>query len=155
MKRYQITLDGRTFDVQVLSDPQQERVEVKVDGETFAVEVKSAPGGELGSAAVGSEVGTTIASAPHLEPAPSPSMEAAKPAAAPLNNLVTAPLPGVIKSIAVRPGQHVSIGDRLLVIEAMKMDNVLRASHQGVIETIHTAEGHQVAHGELLLEYRT
>jgi biotin carboxyl carrier protein len=61
----------------------------------------------------------------------------------------------VIKSIAVRPGQEVSAGDRLLVIEAMKMDNVLRASRVGTIETIHATEGHQVAHGELLLEYRT
>jgi biotin carboxyl carrier protein len=40
------------------------------------------------------------------------------------------------------------------VIEAMKMDNILRAGRDGIVETIHTAEGHQVAHGELLLEYR-
>jgi len=69
--------------------------------------------------------------------------------------VVTAPLPGVIKSIAIRSGQQVSKGDPLLVIEAMKMDNVLRASREGVVETIHAAEGHQVAYGDLLLEYRS
>jgi len=63
-----------------------------------------------------------------------------------------APLPGVIKSIGVRSGQRVAPGDELLVIEAMKMDNVIRAQRAGVIGVIHVAEGRQVAHGELLLE---
>jgi propionyl-CoA carboxylase alpha chain len=63
-------------------------------------------------------------------------------------------LPGAIKSIAVQPGQQVSAGDELLVIEAMKMDNVIRATRDAIIETIYTAEGQQVAHGELMLEYR-
>jgi len=65
---------------------------------------------------------------------------------------VAAPLPGVIKSIAVRPGQQVAANDELLVIEAMKMDNVIRASRVGTIGTIYVAEGRQVAYGEPLLE---
>jgi biotin carboxyl carrier protein len=67
---------------------------------------------------------------------------------------VAAPLPGVIKSIAVAPGEEVSPGQELLIIEAMKMDNVIRAGRQGVIEVVHVAEGHRVAHGQLMLEYR-
>jgi len=58
----------------------------------------------------------------------------------------------VIKSIAVRPGQQVAPNDELLVIEAMKMDNVIRAQRGGTIGTIHVAEGRQVAYGEHLLE---
>jgi biotin carboxyl carrier protein len=58
----------------------------------------------------------------------------------------------VIKSIAVRPGQCVSANDELLVIEAMKMDNVIRAPHGGSVGTIHVTEGRQVAYGETLLE---
>ena len=42
----------------------------------------------------------------------------------------------------------------MLVIEAMKMDNVIRAARKGIVETVHVAEGHHVAHGELMLEYR-
>jgi biotin carboxyl carrier protein len=72
----------------------------------------------------------------------------------PAANTVTAPLPGTIKSIAVQPGQEVAAGDELLVIEAMKMDNVIRASKTGVIDTVYVGAGRQVAHGELMLEYR-
>jgi biotin carboxyl carrier protein len=51
----------------------------------------------------------------------------------------------------VRPGQEVAPGDRLLVIEAMKMDNVIRAPRRGTIDTLHVAEGQHVAHGDPLL----
>lgn len=147
MKQYQITLNGRTFDVRLLSDPLQEQVEVEVDGETFTVQVKSARG----------EVKRDAESSPTPTARPQPRAGARQPreTAAPSGKAVTAPLPGVIKSIAIRPGQQVSAGDPLLVIEAMKMDNVLRAGREGIVEAVHTAEGRHVAHGELLLEYRT
>lgn len=145
MKRYQITLDGRTFDVQVLGDPRQEQVEVEVDGRRLMVEVKASAAGD-----------ETALTTPAPEPAPATTTAsiAAPGAAAVSGNRVVAPLPGVIKSIAVRPGQRVAPGDELLVIDAMKMDNVLRASREGIVETIHIATGHQIAHGQLLLEYR-
>ena len=138
MKRYQITLDGQTFDVRLLSDPRQEQVQVEVNGQTFTVDIKDAP------IAVES-------SAPDSVPAPSPAPAAE--AAAPPARMVTAPLPGTIKSVIVRPGQQVTAGDELLVIEAMKMDNLIRASREGVIDSIYVTEGHQVSHGENLLEY--
>jgi biotin carboxyl carrier protein len=148
MKRYQITMDGRTFDVRLLSDPRQEQVQVEVDGVAFTAKVKPLPTEE--------EPSTVVADA--FEP-PAPT-ETAEPLPAPgvqtgtgENNFVIAPLPGVIKSIAVRPGQKVSSGDALLVIEAMKMDNIIRASRDGTVETIHVGKGHQVAYGERILEY--
>jgi biotin carboxyl carrier protein len=146
MKEYEITLNGQTFRVRLLSDPRQEQVDVEVNGEAFTVEVRA------------------VAAERDLPAVPLPPQAEGDPAAggarqpsagvAPSGSAVTAPLPGVIKSIAIRPGQRVSRGDPLLVIEAMKMDNVLRASREGLVETIHIAEGHQVAYGELLLEYR-
>lgn len=136
MKQYQIVLDGRTFDVRLLSDPRQEQVQVEVNGQRFTVEVKTLP-----------QTGETAVALPDVtKPAP-----AAGPSSA---NRVTAPLPGVIKSVAVQSGQRVAAGDELLVIEAMKMDNVIRASREGTIGTVHATEGHHVAHGELMLDYR-
>lgn len=145
MKRYEITLDGQTFDVKVLSDPRQEQVEVEVDGHAFTAEVR----------ALAVEEGPA-AGAPASSDTPRPAIlpTSTAPSPAPSSRAVTAPLPGVIKSITVLPGQPVSIGDRLLVIEAMKMDNVIRAARKGIVETVHVAEGHHVAHGELMLEYR-
>jgi len=78
----------------------------------------------------------------------------AAPAGSPAGNAVMAPLPGVIKRIAVQPGQRVAAGEALLVIEAMKMDNVLRAARDGVVDKVHAVEGRQVAHGAPLLEYQ-
>jgi biotin carboxyl carrier protein len=141
MKRYRITLDDRTFDVQVLDDPRQGRVRVQVDGETLTVDVETLAAGPEEREAVSPDA-----------IAPPVARELARPAAPP-DGLVTAPLPGVIKSIAVRPGQEVASGDPLLVIEAMKMDNVIRAARRGTVGTIHVAEGHHVAHGDALLTF--
>lgn len=148
MKRYQITLDGRVYDVLLLSDPRQAQVQVEVDGVAFTAEVKDLPPGpEPGAEATGAVEPSGSAEAAAPLPSPGPQ---ATPAA---GNAVTAPLPGIIKSIAVRPGQQVSSGSELLVIEAMKMDNIIRASRDGTVETIFVSEGHQVAYGEQLLEY--
>ena len=139
MKRYQITLNGRTFDVRVLSDPRQEQVQVEVNGRPFTVEVRSSP----------------PAGEPISPVSPTPAIPPQGPGIVSIGSkLVTAPLPGVIKSVAVRPGQRVTPGEELLVIEAMKMDNVIRAGRAATIATVYVTEGHRVAHGERLLEYQ-
>ena len=131
MKRYRITLEGQTFDVEVLDDPRQEQVRVKVNGEVFTVGVEAV-----------AEVTTSRL----------PKFSETSEVSGSAGSSVAAPLPGVIKSIAVRSGQRVAPNDELLIIEAMKMDNVIRAQRGGVIGVIHIAEGRQVAHGEPLLE---
>jgi len=146
MKRYRITLEERTFEVKVLDDPRREQVRVEVDGETFTVGVEAAP--PVAEVTAG-EAAPTVAPA-RLPKFPETS-EVYKTFGSP-GSVVAAPLPGVIKAIAVRPGQQVAADDELLVIEAMKMDNVIRASRRGTIGTIHVAEGRQVAYGEPLLE---
>jgi len=140
MKRYHITLENQTFDVQVLDDPRREQVRVEVDGETFVVDVEAAP---VMAEPVAREA---VPSAAPLRPPRSQKAPGVS------GNTVTAPLPGVIKSIGVRPGQQVAPNDKLLVIEAMKMDNVIRAQRAGDIGTIHVTEGRQVAYGEILLD---
>ena len=139
MKRYQITLGDQTFDVKVLSDPHQEKVEVEVNGEILTVGIRTVP-----------VVAETTQRAPVSVPVPTPTSIPVT-AAAPASNTVIAPLPGVIKSIRVRSGQQVCVDDELIVIEAMKMDNVIRARRAGTIGVIHVTEGRQVAHGEPLL----
>ena len=58
---------------------------------------------------------------------------------------VLAPMPGLVQSVAVAPGQAVSEGDRLLVLEAMKMEHVLRAPRDGTLSEVRVAGGDQVA----------
>ena len=145
MRRYQITVDGRTFDVRLLSDPQQEQVQVEVDGQTLVVEIET----------VASEDTTTpLAPAAVSAPAADTELSPASQAASPSDRVVAAPLPGVIKSVAVRLEQPVSVGDELLVIEAMKMDNIIRATRSGVVEVILVVEGNHVVHGQPMVQYR-
>jgi biotin carboxyl carrier protein len=146
MKRYRLTLDDHTFDVKVLDDPRQEQVRVEVNGEVFSVRVE--PLSLVAEVNAGE-------SSPVVVPSSDASLGApgsAGAATAETDRTIVAPLPGVIKSIIVRSGQEVAPDDELLVIEAMKMDNVIRATRVGTVGTIHITEGRQVAYGEPLLE---
>ena len=144
MKRYQITVEGRTFDVQLLSDPRQDSVQVQVDGQRLWVEIETV-------APEGAASPNTPASASAPAAGSDPSRVAKKGASS--GRVVAAPLPGVIKSIAVKPEQQVSVGDELLVIEAMKMDNVIRATRPGTVAAVLVAEGHHTVHGQPMVQY--
>ena len=64
---------------------------------------------------------------------------------------LTAPLPGKISRVAVRPGDAVSAGDILLVIEAMKMENEFRAAAGGTVAEVRVAAGQAVNAGDVLI----
>jgi len=74
----------------------------------------------------------------------------ARDAGAASGDAVMAPMPGLVTSVAVTVGAEVSEGDRLVVLEAMKMEHVLRAPRDGVIATLGVAEGDQVEAGALV-----
>jgi propionyl-CoA carboxylase alpha chain len=63
------------------------------------------------------------------------------------------PMPGLVVSIAVAEGQEVKAGETLAVVEAMKMENVLRADRDGVVKRIHTRKGDSVAVDAVILEF--
>ena len=65
---------------------------------------------------------------------------------------ITAPMPGRVLAVDVTPGQSVAAGDRLLVLEAMKMEHRIIARAAGVISAVHIVTGDQVADGMLLVE---
>jgi propionyl-CoA carboxylase alpha chain len=63
------------------------------------------------------------------------------------------PMPGLVISIDVREGQEVKVGETLAVVEAMKMQNVLRAERDGVVKSIHAKAGATLAVDALILEF--
>jgi propionyl-CoA carboxylase alpha chain len=63
------------------------------------------------------------------------------------------PMPGLVVSIAVSEGQEVKAGEALAVVEAMKMQNVLRAERDGTVKKIHAAPGATLAVDALILEF--
>ena len=66
---------------------------------------------------------------------------------------VSAPMPGVVASIAVASGRAVVAGDLLMTIEAMKMETALHAERDGTVAALHVAAGQSVEAKDLLLEY--
>jgi 3-methylcrotonyl-CoA carboxylase alpha subunit len=66
-------------------------------------------------------------------------------------NLVEAPMPGLVKAVLAGAGQTVAQGDRLVVLEAMKMEHALLAARDGTVEEVLVAEGDQVEAGAALV----
>ncbi|MEX0746902.1 MAG: biotin/lipoyl-containing protein [Rhodothermales bacterium] len=65
---------------------------------------------------------------------------------------VRAPMPGLVLSVGIAAGEHVSPGQGLVVLEAMKMENELRAESGGTVKAVHVAPGDAVGKNDLLLE---
>ena len=66
---------------------------------------------------------------------------------------IKAPMPGLVLEINVNPGQTVKENDTLLILEAMKMENVLTSPRDGVIKSILVTKGDAVDKNQLLLEF--
>jgi propionyl-CoA carboxylase alpha chain len=73
--------------------------------------------------------------------------------AANLGKKLLCPMPGLVVSIAVAPGQEVKAGETLAVVEAMKMENVLRAERDGTVKTVHAKKGDILAVDAVILEF--
>ena len=63
------------------------------------------------------------------------------------------PMPGLIKAIYVQAGQEIKIGEPLCIVEAMKMENVLRAERDTKVTAIHAKQGDSLAVDEVIMEF--
>ena len=68
-------------------------------------------------------------------------------------NDLKAPMPGMILDIIVSAGDTVTKGDKLVVLEAMKMENVLKAESDAVVKSIHAVKGKAVEKNQILVEF--
>ena len=62
-------------------------------------------------------------------------------------------MPGLLIKVAVEAGQEVKAGEELAVVEAMKMENVLRAEQDGTIAAVHVSQGESLAVDQVILEF--
>ncbi len=69
------------------------------------------------------------------------------------SNMLLCPMPGLVKSLSVEVGQDVKAGDALCVVEAMKMENVLRAERDCTVSAIKAAPGDSLAVDEIIMEF--
>ena len=132
MKEYKFKINGKEYNV-TIGEADGKNLSVNVNGADYQVELENAP-----------------AAAPVAAPAAAPKAEAAAPAAAkPAGAGVTvkSPLPGIIISVDVKEGQAVKRGQKVAVIEAMKMENDILAEADGTITAVHTHKGDSVLEG--------
>jgi len=70
-----------------------------------------------------------------------------------LSRFVLSPMPGLLVDVAVQPGQKVQAGERVAVIEAMKMENVLFATQDGVVKSVLANKGESLTVDQIIVEF--
>ena len=131
---------------------------VNVNGISYAVEVEEIRGGSA-PAAPAAAAAVPIASAP-VAPVAAAAAPAASAPAAPVTasvsvsadaTKVVAPMPGTILQLLVKPGDSVSEGQNLLILEAMKMENEIKSPTAGQVGAVAVSVGANVNTDDLLI----
>ena len=119
-----------------------------VDGEPVAVQVRLIPNGFL-LAHRGVEVKAFV----YTESESAAARLMPIKVAADMGKKLLCPMPGLVVSIAVAPGQEGKAGETLAVVEAMKMENVLRAERDGTVKSVFAKKGDSLAVDAVILEF--
>ncbi len=140
MKKYELTIKGKKFDVEV-KDFGGATAKVAVNGNEYDVDI-TYKGGEP----VAFTPATPRPAAPRAAAAAAPA--AATPAASPAGdvsgNNVVAPMPGLIMKVLVKVGDTVTAGQKVMTMEAMKMENDINSGTAGTVKAVLVKEGDNV-----------
>jgi biotin carboxyl carrier protein len=136
MKEYKFKINCNQYEV-AINAIEGNIADVTVNGSAYTAEMENAPAAAPAPAP---------AAAPAAAAAPAP---AAAPAAAPAGpgTDINSPLPGVIIEVSVKEGQAVKSGQKVAVLEAMKMENDIVAEKDGTVAAIHVHKGDSVLEG--------
>ena len=149
MNKYQYKVKGVDYEVEI-AEVEGNIAKVNVNGIPFELELQKPI-----NAAKHPTMSTPKVQAPQPVAAAAPAAAAAAPAAAPATtgagNAVKAPLPGTITELKVQVGQQVAVGDTLLVLEAMKMQNNIESDYAGQVTSIVVKPGETVMEGAVLM----
>ena len=146
MKEYKFKINGKDYAV-TIGEAEGKMLSVNVNGADYQVELENAPVAAP-FAAVPAATGNASASANKKADATADASPAStqKPAAG-AGLTIKSPLPGIIISIDVKEGQAVKRGQKLAVIEAMKMENDILSEADGTVTAIHARKGDSVLEG--------
>lgn len=144
MKSFKFTIQGNKYDVNVLN-VEDDIADIEVNGTVYKVQLEK-------------KIATTKTpklvrsfAVPTTETSPS-TLKTAAPTAPKGTGFIKSPLPGVILDIYVKEGDKVSIGQKLITLEAMKMENNINADKEGIVKSIKISKGDSVLEGDTLIE---
>ena len=147
-----VKVGERWYTVEV-SDLATDPVVALIDGEEVQVHIAKADRFAKPEPAA-APAPTPMAPAPPPPPVAAPPAPVAAPAAASAGPIkqFKSPMPGVILSVKVQVGDQVVTGDEICVLEAMKMQQMLRADWSGIVTKVHVGAGQQVLDGDPIVD---
>ena len=146
MAKFQYTIQGVDYDVEI-NEVEGSLAKVNVNGIDFDVELKQpiSVGKQMKKVKLEKPVAAPVtAAAPGAAPVPAP-VEAGSGAK------VLAPLPGTVTEVCVKVGDAVAMGDTVVVLEAMKMQNNIEAENSGTVTSVLVSKGDTVMEGAPLI----
>ncbi len=148
----QITVDGKTYAIESQSRLNDIRIEGTCNGKPFTAQIER--GTLKNPLALQVQHNGTRIEALVMSPRMA-ELHKLMPFKAPpdLSRFVLSPMPGLLVDVSVQPGQKVQAGERVAVIEAMKMENVLFAAQDGVVKKVVAAKGESLTVDQMIVEF--
>ncbi len=148
MKEYKFKINGKEYQV-AIGEASGNMLSVNVNGANYEVELDDSNlAASAGNAFAGAKkMADAPANASPASAAPSATAAAAAPAATGAGQTIKSPLPGIIISVDVKEGQAVKRGQKVAVVEAMKMENDILAECDGTVTAVHARKGDSVLEG--------
>ncbi|MEI8201482.1 MAG: biotin/lipoyl-containing protein [Bacteroidota bacterium] len=143
MKKYKLTINGNIYETAVIKVVDNIAT-VEVNGTSYKVEIEQT--------IKQTKTPTLVRSVaiPSTESHPS-TVKTSSPDAPKGGGNIKSPLPGVIIDVFVKEGDSVSVGQKLLILEAMKMENNIESDKDGVVTSVKIAKGDSVMEGDILI----
>lgn len=143
MKKFKFTINGNQYETEILTI-EENIAEIEVNGTLYKVEVDKT------MKAVKTPKLVRQAAVPSTDSHPSVA-KTSSPAGPKGAGSIKSPLPGVILEMYVREGDEVKMGQKLLMLEAMKMENNIEADKAGKVVSILKHKGDSVMEGDVLI----
>ena len=149
MKEYKYTINGNEYNV-AIKNVEGNMADVEVNGMVYHVQMEKVIKKQMVTVSKPAAVAKVSPENPASTP-PAPKTPLAKPAANAVVGAVKSPLPGVILDINIKVGDTVKSGQKLLILEAMKMENVINSDRDGTVTEICVSKGDSVLEGANLV----
>jgi propionyl-CoA carboxylase alpha chain len=142
-----IIIDGKKHRYETTTRPGARIITGKFDAKPFSVKIKTAPEGY--TMRLRGVTARALVATPRGADLYKKIPEKQK---ADTSKLIVSPMPGLVITVDVKAGQEVKSGEGVAVVEAMKMQNIIRAERDGVISKVHVIAGASVAADEVMIE---
>lgn len=156
MKKYVFNVDNQDYTVEILN-VENGYAQVSVNNEVVNIRIKDGLSQPVAAQSVAAApvAQPEVAAAPAKAeaPAPAPVKNEAPVAGGKVANTLRSPLPGILLSVKVKVGDRVKVGDDLVVLDAMKMENLVTSEVDGVVLSIKANNGEAVMQDQVLIEF--